>query len=102
MIYAELSGGLGNQMFVYAFARAMGEFGATLFCAGNYAGVTQTMPIAIYFQWMGGNTDVAIFWTVVIMAFSFVVILSIILISNAMESRGYRRDQRALRGEDVA
>ena len=24
MIYAELSGGLGNQMFVYAFARAMG------------------------------------------------------------------------------
>ena len=31
----------------------------------------------------------------------FVVILSIILISNAMESRGYRRDQRALRGGDV-
>ena len=25
MIYAELSGGLGNQMFVYAFARAMGR-----------------------------------------------------------------------------
>ena len=31
----------------------------------------------------------------------FVVILSIILISNAMESCGYRRDQRALRGGDV-
>ena len=31
----------------------------------------------------------------------FVVILSIILISNAMESRGYRRDQRALRGGDA-
>ena len=32
----------------------------------------------------------------------FVVILTIILISNAMESRGYRRDQKALRGEDAA
>ena len=31
----------------------------------------------------------------------FVVILSIILISNAMESREYRKDQRALRGGDA-
>ena len=31
----------------------------------------------------------------------FVVILCIILISNAMESRSYRRDQKALRGEGV-
>ena len=49
---------------VLAFARAMGEFGATLFVAGNYAGVTQTMPIAIYFAWMGGNSPVAVFWVV--------------------------------------
>ncbi len=32
---------------VLAFARAMGEFGCTLFFAGNYAGITQTIPIAI-------------------------------------------------------
>ena len=62
---------------VLAFARAMGEFGATLFCAGNYAGITQTMPIAIYFQWMGGNTDVAIFWVIVVIFISFLVILFI-------------------------
>ena len=31
----------------------------------------------------------------------FVVILCIILVSNAMESRSYRRDQKALRGEGV-
>ena len=31
----------------------------------------------------------------------FVVILSIILLSNAMESREYRKDQRALRGGDA-
>ncbi len=62
---------------VLAFARALGEFGATLFLAGNYAGITQTIPIAIYFEWMGGNMDVALFWTAVIIAFSFAVILFI-------------------------
>ncbi|MDR1014637.1 MAG: molybdate ABC transporter permease subunit [Coriobacteriales bacterium] len=60
---------------VLAFARAMGEFGATLFVAGNYPGVTQTMPIAIYFEWMGGHSDVATFWVLVVILFSFVVIL---------------------------
>lgn len=62
---------------VLAFARALGEFGATLFLAGNYAGITRTIPIAIYFEWMSGNMDVAIFWTVVILIFSFAVILFI-------------------------
>ena len=62
---------------VLAFARALGEFGATLFVAGNYAGVTQTMPLAIYFQWMGGRTEVAAFWVVVVILISFLVILVI-------------------------
>ena len=54
---------------VLAFARALGEFGATLFLAGNYLGITRTIPIAIYFEWMNGNTDIALFWTGVIMVF---------------------------------
>ncbi|MCH4221262.1 MAG: molybdate ABC transporter permease subunit [Eggerthellaceae bacterium] len=62
---------------VLAFARALGEFGATLFLAGNYLGITRTIPIAIYFEWMNGNTDVALFWTVIIIIFSFIVILFI-------------------------
>ena len=62
---------------VLAFARALGEFGATLFLAGNYLGITRTIPIAIYFEWMNGNTDIAIFWTIVILIFSFIVILFI-------------------------
>lgn len=66
-----------------AFARALGEFGATLFLAGNYVGITRTIPIAIYFEWMNGNTDVALFWTAVIIAFSFLVILFINLWSRA-------------------
>ena len=74
---------------VLAFARALGEFGATLFLAGNYLGVTRTIPIAIYFEWMNGNVDVAIFWTSVIMVFSFVVILFVNLLSRRATS--YRR-----------
>ena len=67
---------------VLAFARALGEFGATLFMAGNYAGVTRTIPIAIYFEWMNGNSDVAWFWTGVIIVFSLVVIVFINLWSG--------------------
>ena len=82
---------------VLAFARAMGEFGATLFVAGNYAGITQTMPIAIYFQWMGGNTDVAIFWVVVVILISFLVILLINVYSS--HSQRYRQSGRLTRAE---
>ena len=67
---------------VLAFARALGEFGATLFLAGNYVGITRTIPIAIYFEWMSGNMDVALFWTGVILVFSFIVILFINLWSR--------------------
>ncbi len=74
---------------VLAFARALGEFGATLFLAGNYAGITQTIPLAIYFQWMNGSTDVAIFWTAIVIFISFIVIM-LINIWSKRTSR-YRR-----------
>ncbi len=74
---------------VLAFARALGEFGATLFLAGNYLGITRTIPIAIYFEWMNGNTDIAIFWTAIIIIFSFIVILFINLWSR--RTTKYRR-----------
>lgn len=67
---------------VLSFARALGEYGATLFLAGNYAGITRTIPISIYFYWKIGRTDVAIFWTVVVLIFSFIVILFINLWSQ--------------------
>lgn len=71
---------------VLAFARAMGEFGCTLFFAGNYAGITQTIPIAIYFDWMSGKTDEAMFWVVVVILISFLVIFII----NAYSARTQR------------
>ncbi len=67
---------------VLSFARALGEFGATLFLAGNYVGITRTIPIAIYFEWMNGNDGVAWFWTAIVIGFSFLVILFINLWSS--------------------
>jgi len=79
---------------VLGFARAMGEFGATLFFAGNFAGVTQTLPIAIYYDWMAGDTDAAMFWVVVVILISFLVILFINIYSS--------RTQRYRIGGDVS
>lgn len=84
---------------VLAYARALGEFGATLFLAGNYAGVTRTIPIAIYFEWMNGNTDIAIFWTIVIIIFSFIVIMFINLWSS--RTTKYRRRQTSKKRHDI-
>jgi molybdate ABC transporter permease protein len=47
---------------VLAFARALGEFGATLMLAGNIPGRTQTMPVAIFFAAEGGDMPRALLW----------------------------------------
>lgn len=84
---------------VLGFARAMGEFGATLFFAGNYAGVTQTMPLAIYFSWMGGSTDVAVFWAVVVIIISFIIIMIINLYSAHVQK--FRKAKASGIDEDI-
>jgi molybdate transport system permease protein len=43
-----------------AWARALGEFGATILFAGSLQGKTQTLPLAIYDQFSGGNLDAAL------------------------------------------
>jgi len=60
---------------VLAFARALGEFGATLMIAGNIPGRTQTIPVAIFFAAQGGEMDKALIWVLLIVAISLVVIL---------------------------
>ena len=60
-------------------------------------GTVETLPIAIY-SMTRKKVSPEIYALSTIM---FVVILCIILVSNAMESRSYRRDQKALRGEGV-
>ncbi|MDD4171889.1 MAG: molybdate ABC transporter permease subunit [Syntrophomonas sp.] len=59
---------------VLAFARALGEFGATLMVAGNIPGQTQTIPLAIYFAVESGDDLTARTLVAIITVFSFLVI----------------------------
>ncbi|MGP0586106.1 molybdate ABC transporter permease subunit [Paenibacillus timonensis] len=48
-----------QSAFILGFARALGEFGATMMIAGNIPGRTQTIPTAIYFAVDAGNLQLA-------------------------------------------
>ena len=58
-----------------AFARALGEFGATLMLAGNIPGRTQTLPLAIYEAAMTGENTAALVLSVALTAVSVLVLL---------------------------
>ena len=67
---------------VLAFARAMGEFGATLMLAGNIPGRTQTLPIAIFSAVEGGNPVVAALWVTLLIGISIGMIRLLHLPTN--------------------
>lgn len=62
-----------------SFARGVGEFGATLFFAGSFPGVTQTLPLAIYAQF-DVNLDVALGISALLVAVSAGVLLVVKLL----------------------
>ncbi|MCC6315245.1 MAG: molybdate ABC transporter permease subunit [Thermomicrobiales bacterium] len=70
---------------VLAWARALGEFGATIMFAGNFPGITQTMPLAIYAQYGAGDLE-----TAVLLSFA-------LLVASALTLAGVR----ALTGQNV-
>jgi len=59
---------------VLAFARALGEFGATIMIAGNIPGKTQTMPLAIYEAVASGNEAEAQMLALVLTALSIAAV----------------------------
>ena len=59
-----------------AFARAMGEFGATLMIAGNLPGKTQTLSIAVYDAVQAGNDAQALWLTLLISVVCMVVLVA--------------------------
>ena len=67
---------------VLSWARALGEFGATIIFAGNYSGRTQTMPIAIYLG-LEVNLDTALALAVILIA----VALTALLVLRSVVSR---------------
>lgn len=64
-----LSGG------VLAFARGLGEFGATSMIAGNIAGKTRTLPMVVYSEVAAGNMGAADRYVAVIVVIAFISIL---------------------------
>ncbi|TKD69263.1 molybdate ABC transporter permease subunit [Pseudalkalibacillus hwajinpoensis] len=60
---------------ILSFARALGEFGATLMFAGNLPGKTQTMPTAIYVAIDSGQMTLAWSWVVVTILISTIMLL---------------------------
>ena len=61
---------------VLSWARALGEFGATITFAGNFPGRTQTMPLAVYLA-LETNPDAAITLSLVLLAVSLVVLIAL-------------------------
>lgn len=59
---------------ILTFARALGEFGATMMLAGNIPGKTQTISTAVYSAMSAGNEDLAYKWVAVNLIISFTVI----------------------------
>lgn len=66
---------------VLAWARALGEFGATILFAGNFAGRTQTMPLAIYSA-LETDLDAAILLSSILIVFSFTLLVVFKLVSG--------------------
>ena len=72
---------------ILSFARAIGEFGATLMIAGNIPGKTQTMPIAIFFAVESGDMNKAMIWVMIIIGISSIVITISNFISKSRDKK---------------
>jgi molybdate transport system permease protein len=67
---------------ILSFARALGEFGATLMFAGNIPGKTQTIPTAIYIAIDSDNMQLAWLWVLSMIGISFLMLLCIQLMNS--------------------
>ena len=68
---------------IMAFARSLGEFGATIMFAGNFQGRTQTMPLAIYTA-MQGDLNVSLCLAIILVIISFVVIALVKMLTRGV------------------
>ena len=76
-----LAGGGLSAASALAFARGLGEFGATIMFAGSLQGVTQTLPLAIYAQ-LDLNFDVALALGAFLVVVSIAVLLTVKLLPS--------------------
>jgi len=67
---------------ILSFARALGEFGATLMFAGNIPGKTQTVSTAIYVAMDAGNMNLAWLWVMCLVGLSFFMLIGMQLMKS--------------------
>jgi molybdate transport system permease protein len=77
---------------VLAFARGLGEFGATVVIAGNIPGRTQTLPLAIYQSIAGGDLRAASRMALLVVAAAVLLLL----LADRFQRRAIGRDRTAL------
>jgi molybdate transport system permease protein len=78
---------------ILSFARALGEFGATLMLAGNLPGKTETIPIAIYFAVEANEIQRAMAWCAVDVGISIVLLGGLYYWTHAQRLRRERWGQ---------
>ena len=74
-----LSGG------ILAFARGLGEFGATAMIAGNIAGETRTLPLAVYSAVSAGNMEEAYQYVWILVIISFLVVTGMNAVTHGFQ-----------------
>jgi molybdate transport system permease protein len=77
---APLAGAALAAGLVMSWARALGEFGATIMFAGNVAGRTQTLPLVVYGQFGSGDLDASIAAASILVLAAFGVLVAVRLL----------------------
>ena len=75
---------------VMAWARSLGEFGATIMFAGNIEGRTQTLPLVVYGEFQGGDLDASIAAAAILVLAAFGVLVAVRILhwGRALDTRG--------------
>ena len=75
---------------VMAWARALGEFGATIMFAGNIEGRTQTLPLVVYGEFQASDVDASIAAAAILVLAAFGVLVAVRVLhwGRALDARG--------------
>ncbi len=76
-ITVPLAGAALAAGLVMTWARALGEFGATIMFAGNIEGKTQTLPLVVYSEFQGGDLDASIAASAILVLAAFGVLVAV-------------------------
>ncbi len=76
-ITVPLAGAALAAGLVMTWARALGEFGATIMFAGNVSGRTQTLPLVVYGEFQGGDLDASIAAAAILVLAAFAVLFAV-------------------------